>query len=255
MHPILFEFGGFGLHTYGLLVALAFLASLWWAGVEARAAGLDAAAMPDIALWVFVGAVLGARLLYVLIDLPHFLAHPLEAVMFWRGGLVYSGGAVLGAALGIWYGRRKRLPVLPWLDAIAPAVALGQGIGRLGCLSAGCCYGAPTGAPWGVTFTSPECLAEPLGVPLHPTQLYHAAAAFGTFALLVALRGRFRTPGRRVGLYLVLFAVQRVVIEFFRADWRGDAGPLSVTQVVALAFLAAGMYLLLRRQRTRSGHA
>lgn len=248
MHPILFEIGGYSLRTYGLFMALAFLVSLWWVGREARAARLDTDVIPDLALWIFLGAVLGARLLYILIDLPHFRAHPLEMFMFWKGGLVYSGGAALGAALGLWYGLRKRLPVFPWLDAVAPAVALGQGIGRLGCFSAGCCYGATTGKPWSVIFTHPECLA-PLGVPLHPTQLYHAAAAFGIFALLVAVRGRFQTPGRRMGLYLVLFAAQRVIIEFFRADWRGQAGPLSVTQVVALAFWAVGMYLLFRRQR------
>lgn len=249
MHPILIELGPVTIHTYGLFVALGFLAAMAWTWLEVRKAGLDEELIPDFALLGLLGGLVGARLMYVALNLDFFLDHPERIVMFWKGGMVFSGGAILGAALPIWLARRKGAPVLKWLDCVAPAAGLGQAIGRIGCFSAGCCYGAPTHSSLGVTFTDTACLAKPLGVPLHPTQLYHAAAGLACFGLIVLSRRWLKRPGQQIGLYLVLFPVFRFIIEFFRADHRGEFGPLSATQAVAVAFFALGCYLIFRNPK------
>lgn len=246
MHPILVDVGPVAVHTYGLFVALGFLAAMGWTWLEVRRAGLDENLIPDFALLGLFGGLLGARLMYVLLNLDWFAAHPANIVMFWKGGMVFSGGAVLGAALPIWLAWKKGAPVLRWLDCVAPAAGLGQAIGRLGCYSAGCCYGAPTDQPWAATFTDPGSLARPLGVPLHPTQIYHALAGLACWGLILASKRWLTRPGQRIGLFLVLFPVFRFTIEFFRADFRGDLGPLSATQGVAVAFFVLGWYLILR---------
>lgn len=252
MHPELIRLGPLTLHWYGVLVASAFLAAIWWSMREADRRGLDRNVVPDLAFWVVIGAIVGARLLYILIDLPYFLDNPLQMVAFWEGGLVFSGGLAVASVLGYWKMRRQPRK-LEWCDSIAPGIALGQGIGRLGCFMAGCCYGAKTHMPWGVIFSDPNSLA-PIGVSLHPTQLYQSAGGFITFATLVWFSRRGVASGRVAGLYLIMFGLFRIFIEYFRADWRGDFGFASVTQVVTGCFLFLGLYLFTRKNRS-SVHA
>lgn len=248
MHPELIRLGPLTLHSYGVLVALAFLAAIWWASREMNRRDLNPEILPGLVFRIVLGAVLGARLLYVLIDLPHFLFNPSEIIAFWNGGLVFSGGLTLAALLG--YMKLRREPRrLEWVDALAPAVALGQGVGRLGCFMAGCCYGAKTHVPWAVIFTAPNGLA-PIGTPIHPTQLYQSVAGFLTFFALVRFSRGNPAPGRTAGQYLVLFGAFRIIVEFFRADWRGDFGFASVTQVVTGFFLLLGLHLLMRNNRS-----
>lgn len=252
MHPVLVDLGFATIHTYGVFIALAFVSALAWTWLEARRKGLDAKRIPDLAFAVFVGALVGARLLYVLLCLPHFLEHPLEILRFWEGGMVFSGGAVLGAYLGWREARKHHLPVMPWLDAVAPGLALGEAVGRLGCFSAGCCYGQLCAMPWAVTFTDPSSLAEPLNMPLHPTQIYHSLSGLLAFGILVALRDRLKRPGQLMGLFLILFCLARFFVEFFRADYRGELGPFSVTQLLYAGFLVLGLFLLLNKRSARS---
>lgn len=248
MHPILIELGPLTIHTYGLFVALAFLISIWWGQREARLAGLDASLVPDLALAICFSAILGARVVYVIIEFPFFLENPLHAFMFWRGGLVFSGGLALAIVVGWFVVQRKGQSPLRWCDAAAPAIALGQAIGRLGCLGAGCCYGKPTELPWSIVFNAPNSLA-PTGIALHPTQIYHALASLFCFLLLVLFRRPLKMPGQRLGVYLVCYPVLRFIIEFFRNDHRGAVGPLSLTQVMAILFFCLGLWLLLRNSK------
>jgi phosphatidylglycerol:prolipoprotein diacylglycerol transferase len=252
MHPVLVDLGFATIHTYGVFIALAFVSALAWTWLEARRKGLDAKRIPDLAFAVFVGALGGARLLYVLLYLPHFLEHPLEILQFWEGGMVFSGGAMLGTYLGWREARKHHLPVMPWLDAVAPGLALGEAVGRLGCFSAGCCYGQLCAMPWAVTFTDPSSLAQPLNMPLHPTQIYHSLSGLLAFGILVALRGRLKRPGQLMGLFLILFCLARFSVEFFRADYRGELGPFSVTQLLYAGFLVLGLFLLLNKRSARS---
>ncbi|MDK2955017.1 MAG: phosphatidylglycerol---prolipoprotein diacylglyceryl transferase [Desulfovibrionales bacterium] len=249
MHPVLLEIGGFRLYSYGVLIATAFLLALAYSMREAKRRGLPHQLIPDLGFWIVLGALAGSRLLYVLLNISTFLEDPLKIFAIWSGGFVFLGGAILGGLLGYLFLKRRGQPILPWLDAMAPGIALGQGVGRIGCLMAGCCYGAyaPT-LPWAIRFTDPLSLA-PLFHPLHPTQLYHSLASFFIFFVLMVTRRKFETPGRQMGLFLALYASFRIFIEFFRGDYRGYAGPISVTQLIALAFGLLGVYLLARRPK------
>ncbi len=251
MHPILIDFGPFSLHTYGFFMALGYVVALFWTTYEIKKANLPHEIIPDVGISIILAAVVGARLLYVLLKLPYFLNNPLEIFMLWNGGMVFSGGLALGFAVGLWEAKRRQQPFLRWLDCVAPAIALGQALGRLGCFAAGCCYGCATNVPWGVTFSDKACLA-PLGVSLHPTQIYHFASGIATFAILILLRSRLPRDGQRTGLYLVLFALFRIIIEFYRADFRGVLGPLSITQVTTVAFGLLGLWLLFFNKQRRT---
>ncbi|MEW6488507.1 MAG: prolipoprotein diacylglyceryl transferase [Thermodesulfobacteriota bacterium] len=246
MFPILFEYGRLTLYTYGLLIAGGFLAALWLVGREARRRGLDPKALQDLGFVVLLAALVGSRLFFVLLEWEHFVEHPWQVFEIWKGGLVFYGGFVGAALAALWVVRAKGLPLWTTGDIVAPAVALGQTFGRLGCFFAGCCYGAACDLPWAVTFTDPGSLA-PLHVALHPTQLYSAAANFAVFAVLYGwARPRQKFQGQLLGLYLVLEPASRFVVEFFRADPRGALGPLSTSQVLAVPLFLFGLWILVQ---------
>jgi phosphatidylglycerol:prolipoprotein diacylglycerol transferase len=161
--------------------------------------------------------------------------------------------AALGVAL--WLVRRYRLPMWTTADLFAPGIALGHVIGRLGCLLAGCCYGIPTNVPWAVTFTDPAAatnVGTPLGVPLHPTQLYDAGAELVILAYLLRTERRGTPyPGRTFWQYMCLYAISRFVIEFFRGDERGMAWGLSTSQIVSLAIVPLALFMLVRLRARR----
>jgi len=250
MHPILFQYGRLTIYTYGLLIAAGFLAALWLVGKEATRRGLDPKPFQDLGFLVLIGALVGSRLFYVLIEWEHFVAHPLEVFEIWKGGLVFYGGFVCAALLALWQVRSRRLPLWTTCDVVAPAISLGQTFGRLGCFFAGCCFGAHCELPWAVTFTDPRGLA-PLNVSLHPTQLYSAATNFAIFCILYFLaRPRQRFEGQLFGLYLTLYPAARFTIEFFRDDPRGALGPLSTSQALGIPLFLFGLWILLRGRRS-----
>ena len=183
----------------------------------------------------------------VIENLYYFLENPLEAFMFWKGGLVFLGGAIVATFLGYLFLRKKSQPIWPWLDALAPGLALGQAIGRLGCVSAGCCYGKPCDLPWAITFSDVNSLA-PLHTSLHPTQAYHSLAGLLSFIILLIFKKRITTPGKLMGTFLVLYSTFRFGIEFFRGDYRGDLGILSVTQILAAGIFVLGISILTFRK-------
>lgn len=250
MHPVLIKLGPFTLYTYGFFIAAGILMALAFTSLEAKKRELNFKLVSELGFYGILGALVGARLLFVLINFNYFLKHPLEIFMFWKGGLVFLGGA-LGAALStyIFFFKRLKQPLLPWADALAPGIALGQGIGRWGCFFAGCCYGKPTTLPWAITFTNPDSLA-PLFVPLHPTQIYHSLAGFVTFALLMLSKKHLKNPGQLFGFFLILYAIFRFSLEFFRGDYRGEFFFLSLTQLIALLVFLLGLFLLLKRKRS-----
>ena len=264
MFPKLLDFGYFPLHTYGFLLASAFLAALWFSAQAARREGIDKAAVYDLGVTIAISALLGAKLLFLLTEFRYYAAHPGEILSLTtlRSGGVYYGGFILAAIAGIWMSWRKGLPVWKVADLCAPGIALGQAIGRLGCFAAGCCYGKPTSQPWGVVFSDPcshQVVGVPLGVPLHPAQLYQAAANLALFGLLWLSLSRKRFDGQVFIFYLVGYAASRFLIEFFRGDAsRGFVlgGALSTSQFIGLILFpaAAVLFLILRRrQRAASG--
>ncbi|RMG86047.1 MAG: prolipoprotein diacylglyceryl transferase [Candidatus Dadabacteria bacterium] len=253
MHPILFQFGKLTVYTYGLFVALGFFAAIWVAGREAERLGLEPRKVQDLGLVVLIAALVGARLFYVLVEWEYFVEHPWQVFEIWKGGLVFYGGFVVAALASLAYVRHAGLPVWPTGDAVAPGLALGQALGRIGCFFAGCCYGAECDLPWAVTFTDPRGLA-PLNLPLHPTQLYSALGNLGIFLVLyLGFRKRWGGTGRVFGLYLVLYPAFRFVVEFFRNDPRGALGPLSTSQALGIPLFLFGLWLLWARRGERAG--
>lgn len=247
MFPTLIDFGPVAIHTYGLFIALGFLAGMSWASREARQRGLSVAMVQDVVFWSILAAIVGSRLLFVLINPDYFLRNPLEIFMFWKGGLVFLGGALL-VALVIWiYLRSKGQPIMAWADVLVPALPLGQAIGRLGCFAAGCCYGKECDLPWAVIFTNNDSLA-PLNTPIHPTQLYHSLGDLTTFLILVLAKPYLKRNGQVLGLFLLVFPVFRIGVEFFRADFRGTMGPFSTTQVISAALILVGIWLTFIRK-------
>jgi len=217
MHPVLFKLGPLPIHTYGVLIALAFLAGIFLAMHEARRKGVDPERVMDLGLYILAAAIIGSRLMQVAIEHRYYAQHPLEIFEIWKGGLVFYGGFVMALVVSVWYLMHYRIPVWRMGDIMAPSIALGQCIGRLGCFSAGCCYGKPTDLPWAVTFTNPDSLAL-TGVPLHPSQLYESAGALVLFGALWAYRKRTKFDGQLFWLYVLGYSVLRFFLEFLRGD-------------------------------------
>ena len=249
MHPILFEIGGFPVYTYGVLLAAAYLLGLQFALVRARKLGLDGNRVMDLGIWIIISALIGAKLLLLVVDFETFSRNPRELLALLRSGGVFYGGLIAAVIVALWYLRRHRMPVWSVTDAFAPGIALGHVIGRMGCFFAGCCYGRPTDVPWAVTFTNEyaaQNVGTPLNVPLHPTQLYEAGAELLILGglLLFEKRGR-QFPGRTFWSYMLVYGITRFIIEFYRGDLRGMVGDLSTSQFVSILLVPLSLAMLL----------
>lgn len=248
MHPILFDFGSFTLYTYGVLLAAAYLLGLQFALTRARARGLDRQRVMDLGIWIIVSALAGAKLMLLVTDFRQYTQSPRALLDLVRSAGVFYGGLIGAVAVAFVYMRRHRMPLWTTTDVFAPGIALGHAVGRLGCLMAGCCFGRPTSVPWAITFYNPAASLNsdtPLGVPLHPTQLYEAGAELMILGVLLWLERKGRPfAGRTFWSYMLLYAVSRGVIEFFRGDPRGNVGIFSTSQFVSL-FLAPVSVIML----------
>jgi phosphatidylglycerol:prolipoprotein diacylglycerol transferase len=260
MLPKLISAGDFFLPTYGVLVATAFLVALWLAARLARRSGLNADLVTNLGVWVALAGLVGAKLAMFLVDFDYYWERPGEifSLATLQAGGVFYGGLVAALLVGFFYLRSRQLPALKTMDVFAPGIALGHAIGRLGCFAAGCCWGVECQRPWAVTFTNPEAhrlVGVPLHVPLHPTQLYEAGAE--TLIFLILYRG-FHRPhrdGAIIGWYLIFYPAARFLIDFFRHYDQPNpfGGPLAATQWVALALMAAGIWLTRRTARGNAG--
>jgi phosphatidylglycerol---prolipoprotein diacylglyceryl transferase len=258
VHPILVKIGSFQLPTYGVLLALALVAAIWMVTRLGRREGLEPNRLLDFSTWLILVGLLGAKVLMIVTDWSYYRQNPREMVSWetLQSGGVFYGGFIAATLFAVWYVRTYHLPPLKVFDVYAPAIALGQSIGRLGCFSAGCDYGKPTRSFLGVVFTNPYSHAVtgvPLNVPLHPAQLYESLATFTIFGILLWWYRRKKRDGEVFLLYLTLYAVARFFLEFLRGD--EDRGfvfhhLLSTSQFIALLALlvAAGLWTYLRRQ-------
>jgi phosphatidylglycerol:prolipoprotein diacylglycerol transferase len=246
MHPILISIGSFHLPTYGALLVAAILGGIYTAMRLGRRVGLDSALILDFCTWVILVALVGAKILLILTDWSYYRANLGEifSLSTLMAGGVFYGGFLAALFFTIWYVRVQKLPFWKLTDVLAPGVVLGQSVGRLGCFSAGCDYGKATNVPWGVTYTSAfahEVAGVPLGVRLHPAQLYESMATFVIFGVLLWWFPRKKRDGDVFLAYLGLYAVARFFLEFLRGD--EDRGSvfhhlLSTSQFIALLALA-----------------
>jgi phosphatidylglycerol:prolipoprotein diacylglycerol transferase len=259
VHPILLEAGPVTIYTYGVLLAAAYLLGLWLGVRRANAAGLDGNRVLDLGIWVIIAALVGAKGLLFIVDFEHFTSSREEFFSLLRSGGVFYGGLIAASLTCIYQLRKHKLPLWQSGDLFAPGIAFGYMVGRLGCLAAGCCYGRPTQVAWAVTFTDPAAalnVGTPLNVPLHPTQLYEALAGFVILIVLLALERRGRPfAGRTFWQFVLMYAVSRFVIEFYRGDDRGMMSVFSTSQVISLVLAPLSVVMLAWLGRAASSPA
>jgi phosphatidylglycerol:prolipoprotein diacylglycerol transferase len=253
MHPELFHLGSFAIPTYGFLMACGFLSALFLLRKRAARFGLSPDDAADLGVWVLLAGLVGAKLLLLIVEWKRF--HLLEArslLELLRSGGVFYGGLIGAIVAAIVFLRLRRLDFWAVADAAAPSIALGQAIGRIGCFAAGCCWGKECHLPWAVTFSSAvaeQNVGVPIGIPLHPTQLYEAVGTLLLCGLLLLFERR-RFSGETFARYVVGYALLRGSIEFFRGDPRGEVfGLLSTSQFIALCGLLLGAAILIWRRR------
>jgi phosphatidylglycerol:prolipoprotein diacylglycerol transferase len=248
VYPELFSLGPVTIYSYGVLLAGSYLLGLWLAMRRARSWGLDANRVLDLGIYIIIAALVGAKLLLLIVDFDQFNNSPADLLSLARSGGVFYGGLILAVLVAFWYIARHRLPFWTTCDVFAPGIALGHVTGRLGCLAAGCCYGRPTDVPWAITFTSPLAASNvgtPLGIPLHPTQLYEAGAELLILVVLLVTERRGRPfAGRTFWAYMVLYALSRFVIENYRGDPRGEMFGFSTSQVISLVLGPLSLVML-----------
>lgn len=278
MFPEIFRIPGINLtlNTYGLLLAIGFMVGLMVMARLAVRDGLDKNRVYDLGLWVLAASLVGSKLLMVATDWEFYRTDwtQLFSLDFLRSGGVFYGGFIGALIASIIVMRRYSLPWWKTADAFAPGIVIGQAIGRLGCFSAGCCWGKPTTAACGVHFSEkghevtgvPTIVSHlPVGIQqeweqrlgslmspvrLHPVQLYEVGACLVIFGILLFISGRRKFEGQVILIYLGLYAIARFIIEIWRDDPRGNVLNLSTSQFIAVVMflIAVGGYLFRSRQ-------
>jgi phosphatidylglycerol:prolipoprotein diacylglycerol transferase len=251
MHPLLFElhFGDLTIpfHTYGLMIAIGFILGVTTVRSLSKRSGIDPDQCADLAFWLLLLGFVGSRVLFILTRLSYFLSNPLDMFKVWEGGLVFFGGLITSTFFAVWYFRKHKLNPWKMIDVLSPGLVIAHAFGRLGCLSAGCCYGRPTAAPWGIRMDSELVDFSLRGIPLHPTQLYEFLSLMILyFGLLVVFRKK-RIDGQ-VGLtYFMTYPLIRSVIEIYRGDSiRGFLieGILSTSQFISALVFVGSLFVL-----------
>jgi len=265
MRPILVHLPfGLPLYAYGTMLCLSVIVGRLLAIRLATRAGMDAELADRCIVWTLVGACVGARLLYVVTNLDQFDS-VLDVFKWWKGGLVAYGGFLGGFVGTLAFCRRHRLNVLAWTDAVAPSLCVGLMLTRVGCFLAGCDFGQPWNGPWAVRFPAGSLASQQQAsqgllpsaampsLPVHPTQIYESLAGLALLLIAAVVRRRQTVPGQAFLAVVLGYSVCRYVIEIFRADLdRGNVGPFSASQFIAIAtFVAAALFLWIRgRSRT-----
>lgn len=250
--PIAVTLLGIPIRWYGLILVVGAAVAIWLAQREARRRGIAAAVVSDAVIWVGLAALVGGRLLYVIQnELGSLASHPAHILMVWMGGLSFYGGLIAGLLALVVFAWRRGLPVLAVLDVAAPAAAIGQAIGHLGCLVGGDSYGIPTDLPWAVIYRNPAAMA-PQGIPLHPTQAYEAVLLGLLFVGLWIGRERLGRigDGALAAAYLLGLAAIRFGL-FFLRDEPGVLFGLKTAQLIGLAIaaLAVVLFIVARQER------
>ena len=241
MYSVLFEFGRLKIYSYGVMVAAGFLIAVYFASREGGRAGIAPQNIFDIGLYALLFGIIGARALHVALEYRYYAERPFEVIMISRGGLAFHGGLVAGIIAASLFVRRSGIPFWKTADVIAPYIALGQAIGRIGCLLNGCCYGIPTYLPVGIWLE---------GHPqrLHPTQLYMSLFLFIAFLVLKKIYRKKRFEGTVFFSYLMIFSLGRFFIDFLRGDLNTVFLGLKTSQLISIGiFFTALIFLRIRR--------
>lgn len=247
MHRILFEIAGYEIRAYPVAMAAAFIINIWLVVRRAPKEGVDPAKVLNACMLAFVGTLVGGRLLFVITQWSEEFADKpwTEILRFDRGGLVFYGGFLGALFLVFGYTTLFRVGFLRVLDLLSPYTGLGLAIHRtFGCFLNGCCYGRPTSMPWGVIYPPQHPASRLYGVstPVHPTQIYESINGLIIFFALLYFRKRKIKDGQAGGLLLMIYSINRFIIEFFRGDSvRGNVGILSTSQFIGIFVFATGI--------------
>jgi len=252
MHRTLFDVGPFSIHLYGVMLAIAF-----WLGIElssrlAKRRGIDPTNIIDLGIVVLISSVAGSRLLFVATHLADYSNDPLGVFRIWEGGLSFYGGLGAGVFFGIFYIRRKRLPLGETVDIITPQIALGISLARIGCFLNGCCFGKQCSLPWAVHFPPDSQAGWTMGqVGIHPTQLYAVGANFALFVFLRHLLRKNLPSGSVFYAFLILYGIWRFAVDFLRyyepnMYVTALGGSITWTQLASLAIVVVGIVKLLK---------
>ncbi|MBU2453875.1 MAG: prolipoprotein diacylglyceryl transferase, partial [Proteobacteria bacterium] len=206
MHPILFHIGKFNLYTYGLFVALGLMTAIWVSQKNAAPQDIAPQTITDIFFVILFSALFGARLLYVIINFESYQNNWLDVFKIWEGGLVFFGGFLAAVGITAVYLKLKHLEIWKTADILSPGIALGHAVGRLGCFFSGCCYGKESDFFCAVKFTNPQSLA-PIGVYLHPTQIYMVFSNLILFFILLGLQKKKKFNGMVFLSYIMLYSL------------------------------------------------
>lgn len=254
MHNDLLTIGKFTLHGYSVMIALGFLVAMVLCLLRAKKKNVNGDVITDIGLIGVVAGFLGAKILYIIVSYKELFANPKNVIGFPQifAGFVAYGGIIFGFLAILVYAKIKKINAAEYLDFMIPFIAMVQGFGRIGCFLAGCCYGGPTDSFLGVTFPAPHQMA---GIKVWPTQLFSAAGDFAICGILLLFSMKKRKKGMVSVLYVILYAVGRFIVEFFRADERGfialGNASLSTSQFISLLVLpiAIGVGILINLPR------
>jgi phosphatidylglycerol:prolipoprotein diacylglycerol transferase len=248
VQPIAFQFGPLTVTWYGIMVALGFIAGLWTASRRGPRGGITPERVLDLGPWLIIGAILGARVLYVISYWrEEFAGRPLlEVFKVWRGGLVFYGGFIGACLACILYARLKKVPLWKLADVMAPSIALGSAFGRIGCLMNGCCYGRECHSWWAITFPSGVSHPAPSGIPLHPTQLYDSLLNLALYFFLAWFFSRRKFDGQVFAVFLLGYALIRSFVEIFRGDYPQHylGGWATPAHLVSIGILIIGLVLM-----------
>lgn len=252
INPVAFALFGVPVRWYGLILVVAVAIAIWLAQREGRRRGIDSGIVSDAVIWVGAAALAGGRVLYVIQnELGSLAEHPAHLLMVWMGGLSFYGGLIAGLIALVVFARRRRISVLAAFDVAAPAAAIGQAIGHVGCLIGGDSYGIPTDLPWAVIYRNPGAMA-PQGIALHPTQAYEAILLAALFIGLWLGRERLGRFGDGVvaGAYLLGLAVIRFGL-FYLRDEPAVVFGLKTAQLLGLGIAVLGVGLFIAARLTR----
>jgi phosphatidylglycerol:prolipoprotein diacylglycerol transferase len=251
MHPVLFRIGSFQFYTYGFFIAIgAVLGTLfmWWQGKKRYGLTLDQA--NSLFLLLFFGGVVGGKIFVIFENPSLYFRNPSQLLS--TNGFVFYGSLLTAIPLMLWFFRKNKIPVLGMLDVMAMVTCIVHGFGRIGCFNAGCCYGKPTSSFLGVIFTDPTCQAQPLNIPLHPTQLYEATSIFIILMILFFIDKNKRFDGQVFLSYLILYCICRWIFEIYRGDLQRGfiiQGVISNSQMISLLIISATIYFYVKLRR------
>jgi phosphatidylglycerol:prolipoprotein diacylglycerol transferase len=254
MHPIFFQIGPLTLRWYGLMIAIACIVGLRIAKIEAKRNRIEEDKIDSFFLLAVVFAVIGARFYYIAFTQPVlFWENPLSVLAIWEGGLAIHGAILGGLLTTIFYTWRHKIFFWKFADTLAPSLAIGQAIGRIGCFLNGDAHGYPTNMPWGMVY-SPDSPAGRMfpGQTLHPTQLYEMVFNLIIFWILWTIRNKVKTRGNLFLVYVILYSGGRIIVEHFRADKLTYFGNISAAQSIGVLGILTAVILMIILQKRSS---